>query len=336
MDDISLDFLESEGYTLLLEFEENVALFEKNGSKHAIKRGKRRATHLQYEYDVGKRVHSLALVQDAAFHRIPAKTVDLLVEKDRKGTIYQYLVTEYVPGISVYKFMKSDIVGEEEKIRRFIRMMKMLMEFDEKIGFTHYDLHLHNIITNDNLETFTLIDFGSSHVKGVSGWTYASPAAISIGVAPSVHDPFHDAVRLLVFMHTILKMPMDSAINNLITSCNFSTYIGLDGEQMPEYIIHDYQEYVGAEIINVLLAVDVVPEDTIDTYGWWIDDGSNPQQNEDIMKCPNYFIRKNGRHMDIDTLKAIGCAISTLKRRAMEKRPHSLQSLLGLIDHHYK
>lgn len=73
-----------------------------------------------------------------------------------------YILTEYVSGITLYKWVKDHCTSEEMNIK-FIKELIKTIGFIHKMGFIYVDLKLENIIVKNGMLTdgFKLIDFGS-------------------------------------------------------------------------------------------------------------------------------------------------------------------------------
>jgi tRNA A-37 threonylcarbamoyl transferase component Bud32 len=102
------------------------------------------------------------------------------------GPDREYLVMQYVLGVALSQ-LPSLLQREPIMVRRFIAMLHKLTDLLATTGLHHGDLHLGNILTHDELETFTVIDFGMAKLDTHLGKrTYAvweDIAAVSSGLA---------------------------------------------------------------------------------------------------------------------------------------------------------
>jgi serine/threonine protein kinase len=73
-----------------------------------------------------------------------------------------FLVTQYIEGITLKQLLTSKL--DPILMSRFVAMLRQVADLLATTGLHHGDLHTGNIITNDDLETFTLIDLGRSEV----------------------------------------------------------------------------------------------------------------------------------------------------------------------------
>lgn len=207
MDQEDLLYLSQQGYRFIEAIPDTdqttIAVFENvNGRRYIIKVSQGCFSCAEYEYRVGKAIYdrSLELPQK---YRIITRTVNLLSNDDR-----HYLIREYVPGIEVRRLVEDTVQGslaqKRRLVRRFTRMLKRLHEFFLVTDFTHYSIDLGDVITDDNLQTFKLVDFRLSHYPNLGGWTRITKDELASGVMPSIADPLFDlATMILSFYHTI-------------------------------------------------------------------------------------------------------------------------------------
>ena len=146
-------FLTEKGYRfveLLAEYP-FVGLFSIGESLVAIKRD----FTVQHEYDI-----AIQLLE-----RAPTANISRPLTVLRSGipNDAEYLVLENVPGVPL-----SELALLENRdpvvVTRFINMMHQIVDLLAVSGLRHGDLHFGNILTNDNLETFTIIDFDLSTI----------------------------------------------------------------------------------------------------------------------------------------------------------------------------
>lgn len=195
-----------------------VSVFIYNDDTVAIKRIDGDIPSARYEYMVGKEIYDRSIRLDPIYHVI-TKTIDLLVYEG-----ISFLVMEYIPGVSVY----SVINRRKDLIHKYIRMIRIIHDLQDMIRFTHYDLHIGNIITDDDLSTFKIIDFEYSHVDGITGWVRTSIPIIAIGGISSVYDSWFDIVRLVLLPYSIISYNPSIDILGILRNNNFSPFIGVE------------------------------------------------------------------------------------------------------------
>ena len=189
--------------------EGNVYLAEVYG-KLIVAKTNHRVECLLYEFLVGEQVNKLG--------KNFAQTLGLFILPNVLGIkpyekYIPYLLLEYIQG----DILEETIFDENILLEFYIQIICALQFAQEKIHFTHYDLHSENIIikkTPTLLEyplkrgtrkvkssiLVTIIDFGYSHVslphipKGLS--VCMKRDQLERGTVPSVFDPLIDFLRI--------------------------------------------------------------------------------------------------------------------------------------------
>lgn len=160
---------------------------------------KQRRLGLEHEYRVGCYVNRL---NDPRY-------VKSLTLTDCK------LSTEYVTGESWL-----NIVNQSKSLQALDVLNNELLAFVEGLPFTHYDLHMNNVIVKND-HSFKLIDFGLSALPAHE-WTneiryaQASPATLSCGLLPAVFDPGYDR---LSFVYALYKQALHFKCQELLRDC---------------------------------------------------------------------------------------------------------------------
>lgn len=88
------------------------------------------------------------------------------IEANRKQN-YVYLVSEYIEGISLYQWMADNPKPTLESVRNIIEQVVKGVQAFHRQEMIHQDLRPNNIMI-DNTGTVKIIDFGSTHIAGVS------------------------------------------------------------------------------------------------------------------------------------------------------------------------
>ena len=244
---------------------------DRNGRLLAVKRQHGCNACLDYEYQAGLRLFTQSQEGPPSLRIIP-ETVAYFVDASNSR---QYLVTEYVAGEAlasiIERYKDLDQSQRYGFTRWYIWMLRTILEFSRQYGFTHYDLHAGNILVSmfgdsdpffvGDLDSptglqplrpvaFKLIDFGYSHVPGVTGWVRAGMGSLFIGAIPSVWDLWYDVVRLICVYHLFTDTPLNSDEETLLTGNRFSAWVaGDDDDDFPEYILFNEQSYPGSELI---------------------------------------------------------------------------------------
>lgn len=316
-DEDELYFLSEKGYIFVryidqgdIEYEHDpvlVGLFQSSYGDIAIKRKKYCRDCMEYEYNIGRELNNIVSELDPKYH-IVANTYDLL-----RYNNYSYIIIEFIAGITVRDLLslynqRNHI--PEEILQRYANMVDIIRNFECITGFTHYDLHLGNIITNDDLNTFYIIDYGYSHLDSISGWAMASKYSISIGAIPSVYDPMFDIVRLIVISFDMLGKAVPEPLFYMIQSNNFSPYTW---EGMPSQYT-EAQTYPGSEIIPELNALEELPDEYGRESGWWISLSN--------VNCidPVHSLYENLDKDEMNSRIIVGDSLTCIKRMAIGRR----------------
>ena len=284
-----LSWLEIFGYTYVRCFSRSrrsiVGLFQiDQGGYRVIKHA---PVGLEYEYDIGCKLYQRSLELEPNL-RIVGQTFDLLQRNKRK-----YLVLEYLRGKTLVRVI-GDRLAYKVKDRvlltkRYVEMLRILYRFQTETGFTHYDLHYNNIITNDDLQSFKIIDFGRSHYPGVTGFIEIDIGSIFIGKIPSVTDRWIDLVRLVLLMlatqanerwrHCTTddnSNPVSESLSKVLLANGFSDWIR---GPRPSWVSH--HEYKGCSGAAIMKGGEVALTKCESLYdasygGFWVNDRLSP------------------------------------------------------------
>lgn len=176
---------------------------------------------LKYEYLVGLQINKFIEHYEEGIHFV--KTVDLLdVSFDEN---FQVLIQDFVKGEKLSNCWES--LNISDIISILLQCICAINKAQQEIEFTHYDLHVGNIIVKKLLSskifsynidgeiiTFesnyqgVIIDYGLSHVSNVSNahlQTSANISTISYGVVPSIFDQQYDICFLITQFIKILE-----------------------------------------------------------------------------------------------------------------------------------
>lgn len=138
------------------------------------------------------------------------------------------LVTEYVPGETF-----RDVLDKRPSVGLCQQVVHMIKHLQDQMTFTHYDLHLRNIIVNitptattktfiiDRDEvtivspyTIKFIDFGFSHMPGLEPAYY--PGVFTMMLCSGIYDPLYDYSTFLAGMCLFLNDPdLDALLKDL-------------------------------------------------------------------------------------------------------------------------
>lgn len=77
---------------------------------------------------------------------------------------YHYIITNYIPGISLYTYLKRIKKIDESRSISIIKQLSNQLLLLKNNNIIHNDIKLDNIIININNLNVTLIDFGSSNI----------------------------------------------------------------------------------------------------------------------------------------------------------------------------
>jgi len=207
-------------------------------------------------------------------------------------------------------------------------MIRRIHELQVLTKFTHYDLHLRNIITNDDLLSFKIIDFGYSHVPNVTGWIEANHGVITIGGISSVFDPWFDIVRLIMIYYLLSHQRVDPDIAGILEANKFSTWLEKRGP-IPGYIMLESQEYIGSELVQNIDVVDMIDYKIYDP-SIWVGHG-------DLVNCDEldeFNVDEYNSYRDLSSEEQLGIKVkfgellTCLKRYSMGKRKHKDVSIL--------
>lgn len=163
---------------------------------------KKRKIGLDYEGMVGLYINSLNLpycVRTVGFEARP--------QGDR-------LITEYLPGVTWYqKFKQSTSLLETQ------HLTLKILNIVTNLPFTHYDLHMNNVIIQENGEV-KLIDFGFSSIPYVHSsvrYIECTYSTLSCGILSSVPDPGYDLMLIVLSLRKQGKKFKSPALTDYCT-----------------------------------------------------------------------------------------------------------------------
>ena len=338
MDPHSVQFLQRHGYVTDRVLHDDaitvVSLCHRHQHRYAVKCIQGCHPCTVYEYQVGCRVYE-ASQQLGSHLRIAGQTVDLLTDPDANC---QYLVTEYLPGVTLQTVVatiadqRTSPTVRHELLRRYVAMLRTIHEFERRTGFTHYDLHLGNIITDDDLVTFKLLDYGYAHYPGVTGAAATTDTALSIGAIPSVYDPWFDVVRLVTMLYLHLGWIIPPDMGDLLVTNGFSPWLDLPGTPYSDHIASPVQKYPGSELLVHVDLIDFSPEELWepDYGGFWVGDEKVPCRDDGNYRDEDF---SSVDSVDDGVKHRFGDFVTCLKRYTMDKRVHNdPASLIDLVE----
>lgn len=135
----------------------------------------------------------------------------------QKNKINYILYENIAPGVTLSKYSKTCTF--EKWLDKYLQILYALHVANEKLGFTHYDLHGSNVVIRgieDSKEVYipyktekngieylktdgiaTIIDYGFSYIKK-DGKSYGIYGFEAYGINPNDSHPLHDAYKLLL------------------------------------------------------------------------------------------------------------------------------------------
>lgn len=196
------------------------------------------------EYKVGMKLNTIN-------HINLMKTYAYFCDKDNA-----YLVIEHVKGdeYTTEYFTRNEI----SFIMR--HLILILDDIQSKIKFTHYDLHIHNIIVHKNPAEkelyynsgkivspydIKIIDFGGSYVEKVEGWTEIASNSVICGVCSGVYDNVYDFITIFEIYRFLFSID-DVFIEAILTRNGFIPYQNSVGKNdFPGK--HGFSKFIGRE-----------------------------------------------------------------------------------------
>lgn len=140
--------------------------------------------------------------------------------------ICAYTVSEYIRGPILREYLKTATVDQLRSI--YLQLFDALHEAYSKIRFTHYDLHLRNIIikTENNKTYPVIIDFGTSYIRYHDWQILQENYGEDRPKASIAPRPYwvHDIIKLM--LHTYTEISQEYVLN------------------MTDYIIEGYQKQI--------------------------------------------------------------------------------------------
>lgn len=144
---------------------------------------KKRLFGLEYEYQAGLYVNSLK----------NPRLVETVEYKPGR------LTTKCVIGSTWYTYYMK-----QESYEKLYDVNRKLLLLVKTLPFTHYDLHMSNVMVGDDNEV-TLIDLGLASIphnaRADSKYTEGNISSISCGIFPSIPDPDYDKMLLVHSLH---------------------------------------------------------------------------------------------------------------------------------------
>ena len=312
-----LNWLHGLGYTHPVYFmrgeRSTVGLFlTETGDDRVIKRA---PVGLEYEYEIGRRLYQRSQELEP-YLRIVGQTLDLLERNGKK-----YLVLERLPGKTLGEVIRTQETKLEPVfMQRYITMLRTLHRFEVETGFTHYDLHHNNIITDDDLESFKIIDFGRSHYPGVTGFIEVDTGSLFHGKIASVMDPWLDLVRLVLMALKIRSRtrtdPVPKPIAAVLLANGFSSWVK---GKIPAWASH--HSYKGCGIALVKGIGPMLQKSSslwkASQGGFWVNDGTAPPDPSNTPTSKVLF----------------GIEMAQIKQKSVDSRPNPDPTvLLDLFD----
>lgn len=270
---------------------------DRNQRENIILKSHRNPECLRYEYLVGLEVNKLRFYVDNfvmtyglfllenragyAPHKNPVIAAEEEFPTRRKYT--PYLMIEKVYGNPLSKIIEN--LSNHDIHSILLQLFNALQIAQDQIQFTHYDLHLDNVIitelvkpqqikySNLVLETnyqIKIIDYGSSHASIIPiSDLYACLAAdanIEYGNIPSIFDPLVDAVRFTRLIILSQQNNVESNANQ--TTRSWMTFIGKLDQFIIQFAKNNLLTADGAEdesvwtpYVPVLIHPELMPKD---------------------------------------------------------------------------
>lgn len=204
---------------------------------------KKRRIGLDYEGMVGLYINSLNspyCVRTIAFEQRP--------RGDR-------LVTEYVAGLTWHQtYNQSTTLLETQALS--LKILNIVTT----LPFTHYDLHMNNVIIQEKTGLVKLIDFGFSSIPYEAcdpsiKYIECTYSTLSCGILPSVADPGYDLMLIVLSLSKQAKRFGSQSLTNYCTEV-----IKKAGFDHP--LFYGHENYLSIEVITryrFLLYEDKVP-----------------------------------------------------------------------------
>lgn len=183
-----------------------------------------------HEFAVGMKLNQLRdlipnfVITLGGFSCMSDPTLDKLCDRPvRKGVDaqeMQYIMLEYIEGQTFKKYMSDPSISIQHIISGIAQVSLGLLYSQEKVGFTHYDLHTDNVLVSNVTPAYqlpslyvykigkeefkvpaflncTFIDYGDSHVEGMKRY-YELPGAVSMGKTSSKYNQYKDIFSFVI------------------------------------------------------------------------------------------------------------------------------------------
>jgi len=145
--------------------------------------------------------------------------------RDLSGTVFHYLVLEYLPGGDLQKFLKQDALTPRQALK-FIEQVCSGLRHAHQGGVIHRDIKPQNLLLDKDCETVKIADFG------VARFSHADSPITRVGTnvyAPPEHSPvFYDGSGVM----TVARLTPAADIYSLAKS----TYTLITGESPRFYV----------------------------------------------------------------------------------------------------
>lgn len=175
-----------------------------------------------------------------------------------------YVVYEYIPGLTLNKFLHDSYRSTESLNSVYLQLIEALNYAYKTIDFTHYDLHLDNIIVTENNENPipVIIDYGSSHIKHRDE---NFGREMIVGRIANHSLWAHDIIKVL--MMSLLHLRYRGEVDYLSTE--FHYYAGTEKNKWDRYI-NETSDHKKEQLIKVgqsIRDMDIAIRDTIAKTG---------------------------------------------------------------------
>ncbi len=347
--DIKFEVLYKNRSLLVKQKEGEVYLTSDNDKKYVLKKRDICSKCLRHEFSIGSKLNTLNNIHLVRY-------IAYIPHVDGSS----FVLMEYAEGTPLASLYKN--LPPIDTIFIFYHIILILADLQGKIKFTHYDLHMDNIIVKVGINRryaykcfgkeykilspyeIKIIDFGNAYCEGVKDdWVDVNVPSIVHGMIPSVYDDFYDICYITSILFDMLDIPdMEyiadrDRISNLQEKNSFSSANLSDTEYHGREMLRSVyylQESKWIWHFFKFFNMDIIPraglKELVDEFGIW---ASNRFQDIDPdIDQERTIILDDRDHQLVDTyLTYISIKVTDLKTRAVKDRTVSIQEYFDVV-----